>query len=217
MATTPVTVTLIAANLAIYLIGRGSIDADRWLVENLALVKVIASDEWWRTVTAAFLHGSLLHVGVNMYILYLLGPQMERQTGSGTFAALYLAAAAAGGAVSVLTGPALSNGFPVVSIGASGAIFGLIGAWFSASYRHRHTPAGRAMFNQMLLWVGISAAFPFVIGNIDWRAHLGGLVAGVVIHQLWTRFATDRADATRVRMAIALGTLALSLAATALL
>jgi membrane associated rhomboid family serine protease len=217
LATTPVTVLLIAANIAIYLLGRGSVDAERWLVENLALIKLIAADEWWRTITAAFLHGSLFHVGVNMYILYLLGPQMERQTGSVTFAALYLAAAAAGGAVSVLTGPAITGGIPVISIGASGAIFGLVGAWFSASYRHRHTPAGRAMFNQMLLWVGISALFPFMIGNIDWRAHLGGLIAGVVIHQGWTRLAPTRPDAARMRTLIAVAVLGLALAATAFL
>jgi membrane associated rhomboid family serine protease len=214
-ANSPVTLTLIAVNVAIYLVGRGSVDADRWLTENLALIKLLAPNEWWRPITAAFLHGSLFHLGVNMYILYMLGPQLERQTGKRTFAALYFASAAAGGAVSVLTGPAISNGFIVVSIGASGAIFGLMGAWFSASYRHRHTPAGRAMFNQMLIWLAISAAFPFLVGNIDWRAHVGGLIAGISIHQLWTRLVPDRPNARVVRTAIAtaVGLLALALVA----
>jgi membrane associated rhomboid family serine protease len=208
---------LIALNVVLYVVDRASLDSHRWLIENLALIKLAAADEWWRTITAAFLHGSLFHLGVNMYILYLLGPQLERQTGSVTFGALYFAAAAAGGAVSVLTGPAISGGFPVVSIGASGAIFGLIGAWFSASYRHRHTPAGQAMFNQMLLWIAISAVFPFIIGNIDWRAHLGGFIAGLAIHQLWTRLIPDKPDARLARTLLALAVGALSLAAVAFL
>ena len=217
LSTAPVTITIIALNVIIYLVGQGSAESNRWFIENLALVKLIAPDEWWRTITAAFLHGSLLHLGVNMYILYLLGPQMERQTGPVTFGALYMAAAATGGAVSVLTGPSLSGGSIVVSIGASGAIFGLMGAWFSASYRHRHTPAGAAMFNQMLLWLGISAVFPFIVGNIDWRAHVGGLAAGIAIHQLWNRIDPQRANGRALRTLIAAAVAVLSLAAVAFL
>ncbi|MEE8330316.1 MAG: rhomboid family intramembrane serine protease [Acidimicrobiia bacterium] len=216
-ATSPLTLVLIAANVIVYLFDRSSVDAHRWLIDNLALIKLLAPNEWWRTITAAFLHGSLFHLGVNMYILYLLGPQLERQTGSVTFGALYFASAAAGGAISVLTGPAISGGHIVVSIGASGAIFGLIGAWFSASYRHRHTPAGQAMFNRMLVWIGISAVFPFLVGNIDWRAHLGGFIAGVAIHQLWTRVIPDNTDAKLARTMLALAVGALSLAVVAFL
>jgi membrane associated rhomboid family serine protease len=214
-ATSPVTLTLIVVNVVIYLVGRSSPDANLWLRENWALIKALAPNEWWRPLTAAFLHGSLFHLGINMYILYMLGPQLEKQTGKRTFAALYFASAAAGGALSVLTGPAISNGFLVVSIGASGAIFGLMGAWFSASYRHRHTPAGSAMFNQMLIWLAISAAFPFLVDNIDWRAHVGGLIAGISIHQLWTRFVPDRpvARVARTLIAVAVGVLALALVA----
>ncbi len=217
LGTAPVTIGIIVANVILYLVGLSSREVERWLVENLALIKAIAGEEWWRTVTAAFLHGSLFHLGINMYILYMLGPQMERQTGSVTFGSLYLAAAAAGGAVSALTGPEITRVGLVVSVGASGAIFGLIGAWFSASYRHRHTPAGRAMFNQMLLWVGISALLPFLLANIDWRAHAGGFLAGVVIHQLWTRLAQDRARPQLIRTSLALMVGVLSLLAVALL
>jgi len=204
--------------VAIFVAGQASAGVQDWLFDNWSLIKLIAPDEWWRAVTAAFLHGSFLHVGLNMYILYLLGPQMERQTGSLTFSALYLAAAAAGGAVSALTGPLVTeSGFLVTSVGASGAVFGLIGAWFSASYRHRHTPAGRAMFNQMVLWVGINALSPFLFRNIDWRAHVGGLVAGVLIHQAWLRISPERGDARLMRTLVAVAVAALSLAAIALL
>jgi len=192
---TPITLTLIIINVAIFVIGSISPEADNWLIENWALVKQFtAQGEWWRILTAAFLHGGVFHLFINMYVLYLLGANLERGAGSGPFLTLYLAAAAAGGAVSQLTDPSAGGVRLVISVGASGAIFGLFGAWLSASYRQRHTPAGRAMFNQFSILLLINAAIPFLVPRIDWRAHLGGFVAGVVIHQLWTRL---REDSTR--------------------
>jgi len=198
--TVPITFSLVVINVAIFLLGTASPDAESWLIENLSLIKLVAPEEWWRAVTAAFLHGSFLHLGLNMYLLYLLGPQMERQVGAVAYASLYLAAAAAGGAVSALTGPLVTeSGFLVTSVGASGAVFGLVGAWFSASYRHRHTPAGRAMFSQLLFFVGINALSPFLFSNIDWRAHVGGLAAGLLVHQAWMRIGPDRKNAALLR------------------
>lgn len=213
-ATAPVTLTLIVLNVLIFVLGRSpEVNAD--LVRDFAQVKPLVADgEWWRVISAAFLHGSLFHVGINMYILYLLGPQLERQVGSATFLALYLASAATGGAVSQLTD--LDSGF-VISLGASGAIFGLFGTWFSASYRSRHTPAGRAMFNQMLVLLAINAAFPLFAANIDWRAHLGGFVAGVAIHQLWIRIAPEGAHSRPRRALIALAVGAMAVAAVIVL
>jgi membrane associated rhomboid family serine protease len=200
--------TLLALNVGIYLAGVLSPEFDRWLVENMALINVAVADgEWWRVFTAAFLHAGLFHLAINMYILYLFGTSLERSAGHAPFLALYLAAAAAGGAMSALTGPQFS-----VSVGASGAIFGLFGAWFSASYRSRHTPAGQAMFRQFLILLLLNAAIPLAVPNIDWRAHLGGFIAGVVIHQLWTRLVPGRPDAVAARTAIAAGVGLISLA-----
>ncbi len=203
--TAPVTLAIIVANVALFLLARASLEADRWLVNNLAQVKPLVADgDWYRVVTASFLHASVFHLGINMYILYLLGPRLERQVGSLAFTALYFASAAAGGAMSQLTGDAFTaSGFAVVSLGASGAIFGLFGAWFSASYRHRHTPAGRMMFNQLAVLLVINALFPLIVPNIDWRAHLGGFIAGVAIHQLWTRLIPGRQDAGLQRAGLA--------------
>jgi membrane associated rhomboid family serine protease len=208
--TAPVTMTLLALNVGIYLAGVLSPEFDRWLIENMALINVeVANGEWWRVFTAAFLHAGLFHLAINMYILWLFGTSLERSAGHAPFLALYLASAAAGGAMSALTGPQFS-----VSVGASGAIFGLFGAWFSASYRSRHTPAGQAMFRQFLILLLLNAAIPLAVPNIDWRAHLGGFIAGVVIHQLWTRLVPGRPDAVAARTAIAsgVGLISLSLA-----
>lgn len=213
LAASPVTYGLIAINLLIFIVGR-SPDVNAELIRNFAQVKVLVADgEWWRIFSAAFLHASFFHVGINMYVLYILGPRLERQVGSAPFALLYLAAAAAGGAVSQLTGPAIDGGFPVVSVGASGAIFGLFGIWFSASYRTRYTPAGRAMFNQMLILLAINAALPLFVRNIDWRAHLGGFIAGVVIHQLWLRIGDGETPPTPARLAVAAAVAAASVIA----
>jgi len=201
---TPVTLTLIIINVAIFVIGSVSLAADAWFIENWALIKQFTADgEWWRILSAAFLHGGLFHLVMNMYVLYLLGANLERGAGSAPYLALYLAAAAAGGAVSQLTDPNVGGRVLVISVGASGAIFGLFGAWLSASYQQRHTPAGRAMLNQFFVLLVINAAIPFLIPQIDWRAHLGGFAAGVVIHQLWARLEGRPAETAARRVAIA--------------
>lgn len=93
----------------------------------------VASGEVYRLVTAAFLHGGITHLGFNMYALYLFGPTLEREVGSAPFAAMYFASAVAGGAAFYLLEP------QGLAVGASGAIFGLFGAWIAASYRGRST------------------------------------------------------------------------------
>ena len=73
------------------------------------------------------------------------------------------------------------------------------------------------MFNQMLIWVGINALSPFIFRNIDWRAHVGGLLAGIVIHQLWLRILPERQDARVMRTLVAVAVAVISLAAIAFL
>ena len=142
--------------------------------------ELVAVGEWWRLITAAFLHGGLTHIAFNMYALYLFGPQLEREVGSVPFAAMYVAAALSGGVAFYFAQP---DG---VAVGASGAIFGLFGAWLAASYRGRHTAHGRASLRQLLVLLGINAALGFAPGaNIAWQAHAGGLVAGLVIAAIW--------------------------------
>lgn len=132
--------------------------------------------EWFRLVTAVFLHGSLLHLLFNMYVLYLLGPPLERLFGHTRFLALFLISGL-GGSVASFTFSA-PNG---VSVGASGAIFGLMGAYVVAG---RHL---RADINQVLVLIGINIAIGFLVPGIDWRAHLGGLVTGAAVALVFSK------------------------------
>lgn len=202
--TSPVTFSLIVINVAIFVLTFTSADIDARLFTDFSAFNLaIADGEWWRILTSAFLHANITHILFNMYALYLFGPRLEQQVGSIAFATFYLAAAAGGGAASFRFGPLFQAG-----IGASGAIFGLFGAWIFVAYRTRTTPAGRAMFNQLGILLLINAALPFIIPSIDWRAHVGGMVTGIAIAALWGQYARGRPNAPVIRSAIALVVLA---------
>ena len=164
----------------------------------------VEQGEVWRLVSAAFLHSGFMHVAFNMYALYVFGPPLEREVGSGPFAAMYLATAIAGGAAYFLLEP---GGY---AVGASGAIFGLFGAWLVASYRGRRSAMGQANLRQLLMLLGLNLAIGFIPGsNIAWQAHLGGLVAGMLIAWLWALPALRDRAAVRTVAAAAVGIAAL--------
>lgn len=207
-ATTPVTFSIIAVAVAVYVLGFLSTEINNTLIRNFASANILVDEgEWWRVLTAAFLHGSLIHIGFNMYALYLFGPRLEREVGSPAFAALYFAATAGGGAASTIFGPTF-----VLSIGASGAIFGLFGAWMFVAYKLRATPAGRAMFNQLGVLLLINLALPIIIPNIDWRAHVGGLITGIAVAWLWSVLAAGRSNARVIRTVSGTAVLLIALA-----
>jgi membrane associated rhomboid family serine protease len=181
-ATTPVTWVLITLNVAIFLIGRiDSATGARMFAEAAQYKPLIDNGEIWRAFTAMFLHANLTHVLFNMWALYLFGPSLERRFGATSFAALYVAAGLGGASLYHAVGRL------VPAVGASGAIFGLMGALVAATYRQRHTPAGRAVFSQLSLLLIINLSLPFIISNIAWEAHVGGLVAGMAIAAAWDR------------------------------
>ncbi len=198
-ATAPVSMAIIAITSGIYLLGFVSPEIERWLVENLALIRpgdTGFQPEVYRIFTVALLHGGLMHLAFNMYALYIFGPRLEQQVGSPAFASLYLAAAGAGGLLSAALGDV------GISVGASGAIFGLFGAWMFVAWKMRHSPGGRAMFNQLGFLMAINIALPFLVPGIDWYGHLGGFIAGVGIAALWSVFAVGKRNARSIRTAI---------------
>ncbi|MCL1600847.1 MAG: rhomboid family intramembrane serine protease [Actinomycetia bacterium] len=210
--TAPVSFTIMAITVGIFVIGLLSADADRWLFQTFAQANfLVEAGEWWRIFTAALLHGGMMHVLFNMYALYLFGPRLEQQVGSPAFAALYVATAGTGGMVSYLFGD-----IQQVSIGASGAIFGLLGAWMFVAWKMRGTPGGRSMFNQLGVLLAINLALPLFVGGIDWRAHLGGLAGGILIAWLWSVLAVGRPNARTIRTIIAVG-VAVGAAVTAMI
>ena len=197
--TTPVSFTIIAVTSAIFVIGFLSVDAGEWLFQTFAQANfLVANGEWWRIFTAALLHGGTMHLLFNMYALYLFGPRLEQQVGSAAFAALYVATAGTGGMVSYIFGD-----ISQVSIGASGAIFGLLGAWMFVAWKMRSTPGGRSMFNQLGVLLAINLALPLFVGGIDWRAHVGGLLGGVLIAWLWSVLAVGKPNARVIRTSTA--------------
>lgn len=162
---------------------------------------LVAAGEWWRLFTPVLLHATVTHILFNMWALWVLGPQIERGVGTWPFVGVYLASAAVGGAfMYVLGGPDAP-----VAVGASGAIFGLFGIWFNWAVRRRNTAQGRFLLRQIGFLLLLNAALPFIIRNIAWEAHLGGLIAGFVIGELWARARDERA---RVAVAVAIAGLA---------
>ena len=188
----PVTTAILIIAVAIHIIQFVSPDAREWLYPNLQHDNAaLAVGELWRMVTHAFLHSqsSIFHILFNMYILYALGPELERRVGSAPFALFYAAAAAAGSAAAFYLGPPA-----MIAVGASGAIFGLFGAWFYVGWRTRHTPAGRARFNQLGVLIAINLVLGFAVPGIAWQAHLGGLVAGLLIAWAWAHLAVGKSQ-----------------------
>ena len=133
--------------------------------------------EWYRLLTAAFLHGGILHIAFNMYVLFALGPTLERVLGHVRFLTLYLVAALGGSVASyVFSDPR------TVSVGASGAIFGLMGALIVAGRRLRWD------ITQVVVLLAVNVVIGFLSPGTDWRAHFGGLVVGALVAAVfvWT-------------------------------
>lgn len=131
---------------------------------------------WWQPLTSAFTHLEVWHLAMNMLVLWFLGPQIEAALGRTRFLAVYLLAAL-GGSVAVLWwSPAYGS-----TVGASGAIWGLLGALLVLALKvRRDTGTDNGAVRSVLTWIGINVVFSFAVGGISWQAHFGGLIAGIV-------------------------------------
>ena len=130
----------------------------------------VAHGQYWRLVTGGFLHENLLHIGFNMYILYLLGQMLEPALGSLKFAIIY--------GVSLLTGSlgALLVTPHSLTVGASGAVFGVMGA-AAVEMRARQIPIMQSWVGSLIL---INLIFSFTLSGISWGGHIGGLIGGAL-------------------------------------
>lgn len=193
----PVTMFLLASSVIVYVLGALSPELNQQIFDNFALFPNEVQDgQWWQLATTAFLHSGLMHILFNMWALYVLGPSIERQVGSLPFAGLYLASALLGSVAYVAfnTGPA---------VGASGAVFGLFGAWLASSWRARHTVAGRAQLQSIGVILGINLLLPLALPRIAWEAHVGGLLAGFLIAFAWTQIARDERTRSVISFSVA--------------
>lgn len=165
-----------------------------------------AATEPWRMITYAFVHGSIPHIALNMLSLFLFGPTLERAIGRARFIALYLVGAL-GGAVAVLL---LSPGGSVV--GASGAIFGLLGAVFIIQRKLGGNTT------QLLVLIGLNLAIGFLPGtNISWQGHIGGLIAGAAVAFVYLRTRNSRQKKLQIALVALIVAVLLALVATRLL
>lgn len=171
---TTVTVTLIAINVLLFLasgqFGLGTGGSSQ-LFTNLGLFGPSIADggEYWRLVTSGFLHSGLFHVGFNMYLLWMLGQMLEGSLGSKRFFGLYFASLLAGSFGALLFEP------QSLTVGASGAVFGLMGAAFFQMRARGIDPFSTGIAPLILF----NLAFSFIPGlNISIGGHLGGLVGG---------------------------------------
>jgi rhomboid protease GluP len=128
--------------------------------------------QWWRLVTAGFLHGGLLHIGMNSWVLFDLGAQVEEVYGASRLIVVYFLATVFGFLLSTFWTAALS-------VGASAGIMGLIGAMIALGVHNRHSSAGTAVRGMYVRWAVYILIFGMLPGlHIDNAAHIGGLAAG---------------------------------------
>jgi membrane associated rhomboid family serine protease len=144
-----------------------------------AFPPLIANGQYWRLVTPMFLHYGVIHIAFNMYALYLFGHEVERIYGRISFLLMYVLTGIGGNVASYVFGAVIS-----VGAGASGAVFGMLGAFLAYNYRRRNTAIGAMNVN----WVGqiivLNIFLTLWISAIDWRAHLGGFVTGIAMGAL---------------------------------
>jgi len=210
-----VTKLLVAANVIVYLITvaqspySGKLNSPGGsLFNNWALFgPAVDHGDWWRLITSAFLHGGLLHIAFNMLALWWLGSPVEIALGRARYLGLYLVSGLAGAAGALIADP------NSVTVGASGAIFGLLGAGLILEWQATGSLAG----NYLMLIV-INLAISFSPGlNISYGGHIGGLIGGIVTTLAFTHARRPRAQfagigATAIVTLLAVGGLSVLIA-----
>jgi membrane associated rhomboid family serine protease len=171
----PATYALLAANIAVFVAeltgggGAGSLEGGGRVIRDFGLFgPAIEDGEWYRVVTSGFLHAGPLHLLLNMFALYILGTLLEPGVGTGRFAVIYAVSLLGGAGGALLLDP------NEVTVGASGAIFGLMAATFLIA-RQRGL---EDLASQVGFYVVLNLAFTFSVPGISVGGHIGGLIAG---------------------------------------
>jgi membrane associated rhomboid family serine protease len=186
------TKTLVAVNILIYVItaaqGAGlNSPGGRLYTDWILYGPAVAQGDWWRLITSTFLHGNLIHIAFNMYFLWFVGSAVEQALGRGRFLLVYFIAGLAGSAGALVDTPST----PVV--GASGAIFGILGAALILERQRNYVLGGSA-----LGLVVINLILGFAISNVSIGGHIGGLAGGILCTLVLSRFGRGHAAYTRV-------------------
>ena len=177
---------LVAINVIAYVweVATGGPDVDHGYLYGPAVTHY---GEWWRIFTAAFLHGSILHIGFNMVALYQVGNIVEQLYGKVRFSLLYFVSIVGSGLA------VLAFNYSIPTLGASGAIFGLFGALVAVGLRLGKR--GRGLIAQVLPIIFINLVFTYAVPGISAAAHVGGLLTGFVAGLLLFMVPSRRRDA----------------------
>jgi membrane associated rhomboid family serine protease len=184
-----VTKALVAINVAVYvaeLVTGGGVNGTGSTIylHGVLFGPLVEQGDWWRLVTAAFLHYGPVHLILNMVGLYWFGSLLEERIGSGRYLMLYLVSGLAGSAGALLW----PNGFLTPTVGASGAIFGILGAGLVLERQRDYVFGGSALGVILINFV-----LTFSISSISKGGHIGGLVGGIVCALGLTRFGRGHA------------------------
>jgi len=170
-----VTYALIVINVVVFLAGGGVGNSvyqkGALLGSSETLVgQGVAHGQWWRIISGGFLHENLLHIGFNMYVLYVLGQMLEPALGSLKFGVVYFVSLLTGSLGALLVSP------HSLTVGASGAVFGLMGA-AAVEMRARQIALMESGVGGLIL---INLVISFTFSNISWGGHVGGLIGGAL-------------------------------------
>lgn len=172
-----VTLTLIGINVAIFLLEFFT----PLIREVLIFWPAVGGIQPYRAITTGFLHGGIMHLGLNMYALWLIGPFLEDLLGRWRFLSLYFLSLFGGTIAVVLFATPGELSWRIGVVGASGAVFGLFGAVFLV-LRHLGRDA-----RQIFTIIGLNVVFSFAVPGISWQAHLGGLIIGAILALVFTQ------------------------------
>ena len=205
-----VTKWLIGLNVALFVVqltqGGGGSASGRLFQEGALYGPLLAEGQWWRLVTSAFLHAGALHLAFNMLMLWWFGGPLEALLGRARFVAIYVVGILTGGAGALLLTPMSPT------VGASGAVFGILGVGLFLERRGINVFGGIA-----LAVVAFNILFSFVVPNISIGGHLGGLAGGLAAAFVLSGFGRGHAAYQRLRPVemsalVAIGLVALALA-----
>jgi membrane associated rhomboid family serine protease len=191
---------LVAINVGIYLLtivqGPGGINnpGGSLFTDWVLFGPAVASGDWWRLGTAMFLHFSLMHIAFNMLALWSIGTFVEQYLGRSRFLLLYLVSGLAGSAGALLQSPG------GLIAGASGAVFGILGAMLILEWNATGQLAGQAAS-----WIALNLVLSFVIPGISWGGHVGGLIGGILVMLTFARWGRGQAVYGRLGIPGALG------------
>ena len=172
-ATAPGVLAIVALN-AIFFVAQALLPG---LTLRLGAVPgAIADGQWYRLLTPMLLHAGVWHIVLNMLVLWIYGPSVETAFGTARFAAMYAISGLLGGATSFAFGACRS-----VGVGASGAIFGIVGVLLVHLYFRRRSAFVAGYLKNLLFFVGLNLLLGFVWPRVDYFGHMGGLASGLVV------------------------------------